>query len=385
MISFLDVFYFIIVVSYTPFGLMQMYLVLSNGFIRNRHGRRYKKLGKKNNVLVVIVTNGKATDVVQSIISIINGYELDIKQYVIKEENDTFKYNCDEIVVPTAYTTKNRSRNKMRALQYGIEWLHEKGYEKETYICHLDDDSVVTKRYLEYLINHMSGEGGQGSIRLREFGHHTFSSFSDIVRISNCEAWCVHYNSINKPKFVHGEGLAVRADIEYEIGWDFGTYGAEDLMMGLSISKNYTFTYIPEGYINIAPPTSAKDYYRQRRRWFWSIFKNEGRIAELSLGTYLFYVYLYVVGVTGLIGFLILPYSIIFHPSLVTVLTPFWIINIICFFAYYQFGGMHLGSKKHSLKLLILQYPIAFYDGLTIIYALLIHPNFNTFETIKKV
>lgn len=383
---FLQVFYAIIILSYTPFGIMQMYLIASNMlFMRNLHKKRYKKLKKKNNVIVVTTTNGAATDVVEKIIATVDGYGLGVKQFVIKEERDKFKYSCEEIVVPSKYVCPDHSRNKMRALHYGIMSLHKKGYGKETYICHLDDDSIVTKKYLEYIINYMTEEGGQGTIRLREFGHHIISSLSDMIRISNCEAWCKHYNISNNPKFVHGEGLTIRADVEYEIGWDYSTYGAEDLIMGLEISKRYKFGYIPMGHINIAPPTSMKDYYKQRRRWFWSIFKNDGKVEKLDRATFMFYMYMYIVGITGIIGFILLPYSLIVRPALPLILTPFWIFNTIAFFLYYQFGSMHHGSKSQSLLLFIFQFPIAFYDGLTIIYSLLVRPDFNTFETIKKV
>ena len=381
-------FFTVLILPYTPFGLYQMFLMLQNMMVT---GRRYQDeedlpvLERPNRVLVVTITNGMATDVVEKIIATIDGYKLDVKQYVIKEERDPFRYSCEEIVVPKGYQSAHRSRNKMRALQYGIEWLHEKGYGRETYICHLDDDSIVTKDYLEYLIEHMESEGGQGCIRLREFGHHLLSSLADIVRVANCEAWCSYYNHKNRPVFVHGEGIAVRADVEYEIGWDFATYGAEDLMMGLEIANRYRFTDIPCGNILIAPPTSATDFFKQRRRWFWSIFKNDGKVRKLSGRTFALYLYMYFVGLTGSIGVLIWPITLIFVPHLPLTLAPFWILNAICFFSYYQFGAAYHGSVKTSVTLFALQLLVAFYDALTVIYALVSRPDFTTFETIKKV
>jgi cellulose synthase/poly-beta-1,6-N-acetylglucosamine synthase-like glycosyltransferase len=383
---FLLALFLIIVLSYTPFGVYQMFLIIHNIlFLKDEDPTSFAQLDKKNKVIVITTTNGKAADVVEKIISTIDGYGLGIRQYVIKEERDGFNYGCEQIIVPKDYVTKNGSRNKMRALQYGIEQLHAEGIGKETYLCHLDDDSVVTKGYLEFITDHMVDEGGQGCLRLREFGHHLLSSLSDIVRISNCEAWCRHYNHNGRPMFVHGEGLVVRADVEHEIGWDYATYGADDLLMGLEIAKRYRFGAIPSGHVEIAPPTSIKDYYKQRRRWFWSIFKNEGKVRKLNIRTYLTYLYMYIVGMTGLIGFFLLPYSILFEPSLTPLLTPFWIVNTLCFFSYYQFGAYYHGSVKYSIILFFLQFPIAIYDGLTPLYALLFRPDFTTFETIKKV
>ena len=210
-------FYAFIILSYTFLGAYQMYLIVSDLSKMDKDHLIDQKAPKADNrVIVLITTNGMATGIVEKIIATTRSYELGVEIYVIKEERDPFRYSCDEVIVPKDYKTKNGSRNKMRALQYGAEWLHEKGYGKETYVCHLDDDSLADKAYLGYVIHHMTGAGGQGCIRLREFGRHLFSSLADIIRISNCEAWCSHYNKKNKPQFVHGEGLIVRADVEWE-------------------------------------------------------------------------------------------------------------------------------------------------------------------------
>ncbi len=275
--STLELVFFFLMLTYLPFGLYQVYLMFVNILTPDsRYMKGMKPLEKPNNIIVVVTTNGMATDVVEKIIKKIKSYSMGIRVFVIKEYRDTFEYDCDQIVVPKDYKCPNSSRNKMRAMQYGIEVLHSMGYGKETYICHLDDDSVVDEPYLEFVANYMSCEGGQGCIRLRAFGRHLFSSLCDVIRISNCEAWCKHCNKKNKPQFVHGEGIVIRADVKYKIGWDYGTYGAEDLIMGLKICETGVFCHIPMGNIYIAPPTTVRDYYKQRRRWFWSVVKNDG-------------------------------------------------------------------------------------------------------------
>ncbi len=382
----LHIVFAILVITYTPFAMYQVYLVIRSVLSSDeKYFRKQKRLEKANNVIVVITTNGMAADVVEKIISTIKGYKTVPEIYVIKEAKDDFDYSCKEIVVPVDYVCLNNSRCKMRAMQYGNERIHEMGYGKETYICHLDDDSLVDEDYLEYIRHYLTEEGGQGSIRLREFGRHLMSSLSDIVRVSNCEAWCKPSNKKNHPQFVHGEGIVVRADIEYEIGWDYGTYGAEDLIMGLKISDRYRFAYIPYGHIFIAPPTTMRDYYKQRRRWFWSIFKNDGKVFKLSHGTYLTYVYMYLVGITGLLSLMLFPILIFVNAYVTPLMMALCIFNIIAFFGYYQFGALHCKSEHCSLVLLVMQIPIAFYDGFSIFYSLITRPNFQTFETIKKV
>ncbi len=374
----------ILIATYTPFGIYQMYLVLSS--IISDH-RKYpaKERTANNNVIVAITTNGNATDVVEMIVSKIRGYGICSEIFVIKEERDNFRYSCSEIVVPKDFKCPNGSRNKMRALQYGNEWLHDRGYGKETYICHLDDDSLVDGDYLRYVKECMTEGGGQGCITLRAFGRHFFSSLSDIGRISNCESWCRRYNSKNRPRFVHGEGLVVRADVEYDIGWDYGTYGAEDLIMGLNISRRYRFEHIPEGNIFVAPPTTMRDYYKQRRRWFWSVLKDNGIIRHMAPSVYFLYAYMYICGILGIGCLTLFPILLFTGIYIGPYLTMLCLINLICFYGYYQFGAMHYGSLKVALCLFLFQIPVAFYDGFTILYSIVTRPDFTTFETIKKI
>lgn len=370
---------------YVPYALSQIYLMFCSILFDDRKSfMKERPRSVANDVIVEITTNGMATDVVEKIIRKVRSYNLVSEIFVVKEARDTFNYSCREIVVPADYVCRGRSRNKMRAMQYGIEALHAMGYGEKTYICHLDDDSVVDKPYLMYVKYYLRAEGAQGCIRLRAFGRHLFSSLSDLVRISNCETWCKYCNSRNAPLFVHGEGIVIRADVEYDIGWDYGTYGAEDLMMGLSISKKYRFAHIPIGNIYIAPPTTAKDYYKQRRRWFWSILNNDGKVRALSIRTYLFYVYMYINGVLGLTLLLAFPFILLFMEFSILLMTVA-VVNVASFYAYYQFGASYMHSLSISVLTFILQIPVAFYDGVTILYALVKKPDFTTFETIKKV
>ena len=376
----------VMLLCYFPLAVYQMYLVCFSIFRTDKNIlMHHKPLVTPNNVIVVITTNGMATDVVEKIIRKVRTYKIASDIFVIKEERDEFIYSCRVINVPANYKCKNRSRNKMRAMQYGIEELHSLGYGKETYICHLDDDSVVDKAYLKYVKYYLSEEGAQGCIRLRAWGRHLLSSLSDLVRISNCEAWCKRCNERNKPQFVHGEGLVVRADVEYEIGWDYGTYGAEDLIMGLNIAKKYKFGNIPTGHIYIAPPTSVRDYFKQRRRWFWSLLNNKGVVRRLSFKTWIFYMYMYLNGMLGVFALLIFPVVLIMNAGLGTFTHFIAVFNILCFTAYYQFGATFMHNSAISTLMFILTIPVAFYDGLTIIYSLVKRPDFKTFETIKKV
>ena len=80
-----------VVLSYFPFAVYQMYLMIISLFGNDiREAEKDPMLEKPNNVIVVITTNGMATDVVEKIISNIKGYELGLEIFVIKEHRDTF-------------------------------------------------------------------------------------------------------------------------------------------------------------------------------------------------------------------------------------------------------------------------------------------------------
>ena len=382
----LEILLLVMLLVYLPFAVYQLYLMDYCLYMTDKKIKeRKQRLETPNNVIVAITTNGMACDVVEKIIVRIRKYDVASEIFVVKEERDEHTYSCREITVPADYKCPNGSLCKMRAMHYGIQAMHEMGYGKETYIVHLDDDSIVDKPYLEYVKYYLDTGGAQGCIRLRAWGRHLFSSLSDIIRIANCEAWCKRCNERNRPQFVHGEGLVVRADVEYDIGWDYATYGAEDLTMGLLISKKYNFSDIPDGHIYIAPPTSVTDYFKQRRRWFWSLMNNHGVVRRIDRKTWLFYMYMYINGLLGLFSLLLLPVMIYFADGLSEFTHFIAIVNLLCFYSYNQFGATYMHNLAISAMLFILTIPVAFYDGMTSIYAILRPPDFKTFETIKKV
>ena len=130
----LELILLIMLLVYFPYAMYQLYLICYSLWRTDKDIMlKHKPLKEPNNVIVSITTNGMATDVVEKIIKKIEKYGVVSEIFVVKEARDKFTYSCREIVVPEKYKCKNRSRNKMRAMQYGIEALHEMGYGKETY------------------------------------------------------------------------------------------------------------------------------------------------------------------------------------------------------------------------------------------------------------
>lgn len=334
-------------------------------------------------MIVLIATNGGAPTIVEKILATVRGYGLGVEPMVLSEERDRFRYSATNISVPAGYRTPNGSLRKMRALQYGIEELHCQGRGAETYIVHLDDDSVPSRGYLEHVFR-MDEPVGQGNLRLREHGRHLLSTLSDMGRVSDCDAYCTFHNLRGKPNAVHGEGLVVRADVEHSIGWDFGTFGGEDWLLGQIVrARGIPFGYIPHS-IAIAPPVSVADFFRQRRRWHWSTLSVARRVWRLSRTAYLWFFYRYIVGWAGLIGGAILVAGLLVRPDLPTWLLGLAIWNMVGYFAFFQYG-VHRTSRRYALWMLALQIPVSLYETATLVYAMLVPPDRAGFDVITKV
>ena len=117
-----SILFFLTMIAYMPLGLYQFYLVIS-AFLHSDKEEILSQhpLAIPNQVLVVIATNGLATDVVEKIIAKVKSYNVAAGIFVIKEARDPFHYSCTEITAPIEYRCAHGSRCKMRAMQYGIE------------------------------------------------------------------------------------------------------------------------------------------------------------------------------------------------------------------------------------------------------------------------
>ncbi len=368
-------------VMYLPITAYSLYAMLKVRF--RPHMRGYGSRPNNRRLVVEIVTNGQNPEVVEDIISKLKTYKTRFETWVLKEDYDRFDYSANEIVVPSDYKAPNGSYRKMRAMQYGIEYFHNLGYGQETYIIHLDDDSIVNESYIQH-VEGMKEHAGQGSIRLRGYGMHLMSTLADMIRVSDCDIYCRNFNEKGKPKLIHGEGLVIRADVEYEIGWDYGGYGAEDFIMGISIaSRGYKFGYIPD-YVYISPPVNSVDFYKQRRRWSYSILEQWDVIGHLNRMATAFILYRYAVGFAGIIGWAIwvLDGLMGYHlPLAYTVIGGF---NLVMTLGIYEYGVWQT-DKKYAILMAILLIPTAFYEVGAFIFMLLKPPKKNTFDVIKKV
>ena len=297
-------------------------------------------------VVAVIVTNGKAPEVTDSITRTMLGYSLPgpFEVFVVAEGSDKHNYVATTLRVPSTYVAPHGSLNKMRAQHWGAFWFEVNGYGAETYFLHLDDDSLPSEEYVDWIYR-MTEVSGQGHLRLREVGHHLFSSSADLTRVADCDSWCNLFNGFGKPMAVHGEGLVIRADVEEQLGWDFGTYGAEDLQMGQRlVALGYTFGRIPFPFY-IAPPTSTVDFYRQRRRWTYSTLWAAPKVWAIRPVSILWILYRYAVGWLGFSGLTVLLYVLVGRLPVPPLIIALAFINLISYMGVFVYGGVQTGRK----------------------------------------
>ncbi len=364
-----------------PFSILQPILLIMNRNLRKYKHRPYVA-GRR--VIILITTVGQASNVVNHIIEVIRGYALDVDIRVLIEEYDRSVYNADAIVVPESYRTEKNSQNKHRALHYFSQWLSDNGYSSDTYVIHLDDDTYVTREYIQHVFS-MEEDAGLGTVRLREYGHSLFSTLADFGRVTDYDSYVSFFSSRHRPIGVNGEGLTIRADIESELGWDFGPVSAEDLVMGQKIfSHGYSFGYIP-GYVMIAPATNAKDFYRQRRRWVDHFIKSSRDIWKLRKAAFIWFSYLYTFGWGSLTGLIIWALVVLvgYRPPVpVLVILTY---ELIMAFISKQYGAWTVKEKKYRIILLLLQIPVTVFESGTFFYWAFKRPKGTKDYTIAKV
>ena len=379
----LDVVFIFYVCIMIPFMIYEPYLLLRN---RKLMKQTPHSIVKNRELLVAITTKGTATTVVNSIIDEMKLYKVQAKYVVVVEEEDGNGYHADEkVIVPSNYTTPKHSLFKPRALNYFSQWLKEKGYGSETYVIHLDDDSIVPEKYLKFVLG-MKEEAGQGVLRLRNGGKSLFSTLADFGRVTSCDMYCAHYNSIGRPLGVHGEGLVIRADVESQIGWDFigNTLNSEDFLMGQTIvSEGYKFGFIPAG-IFISPPVNIKDFYKQRRRWMYSFEQSRKLAKKLNKGATNFFTFQYEMGWTVGIGAFIWLLTLLYHIHIFTPFIYLFTTGLVISFTEMQYGAWKTTKLlRWNIVMFFLQIPVMIFLSGTFFYEKLVKP--KTYDIIKKV
>lgn len=198
---------------------------------------------------------------------------------VVTEVEEKFQ-NCRTRVVPKEYSCN--AVYKARALQYEVEQRRKESLNgSDTYIFHLDDQSIITEQTLYSILSYLESDDpapiSEGLIiyPLEKDEPLRFTHLMDTLRPFCCFE-CVYFMKNGNPAYIHGSNLLVRADVEEQIGWDNGKTIAEDTLFVLEAKKilgSQAFGW-HGGVVEEKSPYTIRDAIKQRKRWFHGLIQN---------------------------------------------------------------------------------------------------------------
>jgi hypothetical protein len=185
------------------------------------------------------------------------------------------------IIVPEGYETPDHSSFKTRALQYASEVRIDRGIDTlDDWVYHQDTETMIGEDtvlgILDFITNTSDGRLiGAGIILYPQDWNYRFNSIEETTRsvgdlgaMGQMKIWGA------VPFGYHGSHLIVRADIENDIGWDFGKIRSEDLLFSLKMRERFGgVTRRLKGFAYEKPPLTAHDHLKQRRRWILGSFE----------------------------------------------------------------------------------------------------------------
>jgi hypothetical protein len=245
---------------------------------------RFKRApaGKFTRLIVQVTTTGREQDRVNEIIRKVRSYREDespltmpLEVWVVNEpgQGDTYPEATRVVTVPADF--KCRASYKARALEYARQLRNRAGLNTANLkILFLDDDVEPTKAYIATAF---AGDFDlcQGITAPRiQYGKgpfkHVVLSHLDDLRTLACMFYCsLTQGVLQKPIYVHGEGLCVTGEAEDKVTWDYPVFASEDLVFGENAAHlGLSWGWFHE-YIQITSPWTWKAFLVQRRRWLW--------------------------------------------------------------------------------------------------------------------
>jgi cellulose synthase/poly-beta-1,6-N-acetylglucosamine synthase-like glycosyltransferase len=319
--------------AYLPYGLA--FLV---NYARNRHVFLYKPNGilpRIGATIIFQVTTLSVTDnvdIVERAIASIrrSARELGLSSFKVVTVSDdprdaSTNVDADEaIVVPSSYECN--ALKKARSLNYAAQRHKDeiRGLEN-TWIFHIDEESVVLPQTVEAIVKYIASEDGvlaEGPILFPStMSKNTLSGVADSIRSSSCYFCVSTITGKSPPSHLHGSNLLMRADVECEIGWANDKSIAEDQLFGYYAHEKYPRFGWHGGIILESSPSSITGLMRQRKRWVVGTLQNWKHMnAKLKRET----------------GFRLSIWTTGFFATMVSI--PLWILTVF----YFVSGALHL-------------------------------------------
>ena len=345
-------------------------------------------------IIFQITTKGNM-GIVQETINRVNEVcaEIEYKKYelwAVTDMQEKFE-GCRTIVVPPSYSCN--AIHKGRALQYAVEVRRtENKSDKDIYVFHLDDESLITKQTLCSILCYLEGTPkpiSEGLIiyPVQAKEEIKVSNLMDTLRPFCCFE-CLSMMSGGKPAYIHGSNLLVRSDIEDQVGWTNGKTLAEDTLFAINARSKFgpdVFGW-HGGVVEEKSPLNLKDLVKQRRRWFYGLIMN---LKFFERGEKIRQCFRALIWTSGLFSGIASIFTFFIFQNIPWFLRVFFTATSLMWLFSYQVGaylnGKYLPLKRrisfHFLTL-ISSVVIGIIECLTPIIAILKKP--KTFEVIKK-
>jgi hypothetical protein len=226
---------------------------------------------KKMIIQITTIGDDIIGDTVSQLLTALNGR--DKSQYeiwVVTEPSDPRSYPfVDQVlVVPPDFRTSQDTKFKSRALEYARLYRLRSGLT-DYKILYIDDDSVLSAAFVDDCYNR-SFDLLQGIVVIGQ-PHGLFSHLDAALRAISCLSICLFFQELNHHLWTHGEGFCIDENVDRAVSWDFPGWYADDLIYGAVATRKMGFrmqsTY---STVQTNSPVSARQYIKQRRRWFWA-------------------------------------------------------------------------------------------------------------------
>jgi Glycosyl transferase family group 2 len=248
----------------------------------HHHGAAASTELKKIIIQITTIGDDIIVDTVGQLRTALNGRDKSLFEiWVVTEPSDPRSYPfVDEVlVVPPDFQTSQHTKFKSRALEYAR--LHRlqsglTGYK----VLYIDDDSTLSPEFVDDCYNR-SFDLLQGVVIISR-PHGILPNLDASLRAMSCITICTLFQELNHHIWTHGEGFCIDEEVDRAVSWNHPGWYADDLVYGALATRKMGFrmdsTY---ARVQTNPPTSIRQYIKQRRRWFWA-FVNSCYLLPVS-------------------------------------------------------------------------------------------------------
>ena len=313
--------------------------------------------GKFRHLVIQITTVGKEPDLVQRTVNELRAYDLQMSHeiWVVIEPGHFEDYSGADRVIVVPEDFECQPIDKARALEYTRRMRAELGLDRaDVKILLVDDDTLPSKVYVQraFAGDYDLCQGATVPSRWYAVGgvKHFILSHLDNIRTRNCLAYCSCTQGVlQKPLFVHGEGLCITGRAESIVTWDRPIVASDDLVFGTNAAHlGLSWGYF-HGAIQLVSPWTFKEALNQRWRWTWGNFDAIGNRDIMPIWPAIFKAAKYAIGffstLASAVGAILLLTGIAKVPPQVH--TVFWTSLVLWFLSYGMCGWINAGGQPN--------------------------------------